>query len=653
MMFRDQVGIVAGWFKGWNECEQTVALLSLLKRVTRTQARFLQLCLEHSLADCPDIHLLEAEANSAAAISQWPQEPAEALVALLLAHLPLLQPGNAAAKAEYMKRLQKVLADAIERNRCVEESRQLLSYALIHPATTLDDRSALALWLGHLEERLASGAAGSPAPRPPPRPSAEPAPSRRVAHHEWPEQGWAEGGAAPAPPRENGHPSFQQPPGNGGDMGGAALPCQLHPPSPIKRSLALVPGGQEWPGGGGPSEDPPRAAPPHFGEPLSPQSSTGSEQPDEGGAGGRNTFQEDGSGMKDVPSWLKSLRLHKYAALFSQMTYEEMMTLTERHLESQNVTKGARHKIALSIQKLRERQSVLRALEKDILEGGNVWSALQELQQILVTPIKAFRPPPAAPPPGPPDGPPPGATDAFAPPPHPAGDTEAPAAPVPDGDIPGQFTRVMGKVCTQLLVSRPDEENITSYLQLLEKCLSHEAFTETQKKRLLSWKQQVLKLLRAFPKKLPLDPPGYRPPKGWAFGSNSLPIAGSVGGAGGRRGGRPFALPPRALPPTRLGLLGPAGGAPPPRPPLAGPPLGTQGRQSLWFGGAGGSPGGRSAVQRTHSLPVHTSPQALLAFPQECPPPGTDLEINPTLESLCLSMTEHALGDGADKTSTI
>lgn len=119
----------------------------------------------------------------------------------------------------------------------------------------------------------------------------------------------------------------------------------------------------------------------------------------------------------DVPSWLKSLRLHKYAALFSQMSYEEMMTLTEQHLESQvkprgpsgrcwgqhhfditlaaqasrvssglvrapqvlqphmpssypllllpqNVTKGARHKIALSIQKLRERQSVLKSLEK-------------------------------------------------------------------------------------------------------------------------------------------------------------------------------------------------------------------------------------------------------------------------------------------------
>ncbi|POI19541.1 hypothetical protein CIB84_016714, partial [Bambusicola thoracicus] len=271
----------------------------------------------------------------------------------------------------------------------------------------------------------------------------------------------------------------------------AALPCQLHP-SPLKRSLSLVPGspqggGGEWPGGGE-EPGPPRTP---FGDhaPLSPQSSvasSGSEQTEEP-TGGRNTFQEDGSGMKDVPSWLKSLRLHKYAALFSQMTYEEMMTLTEHHLESQNVTKGARHKIALSIQKLRERQSVLKALEKDILEGGNLWTALQELQQIMVTPIKAFRPPPAPPANGAHDGAPPGAADAFAP--HPAADTEAPAAPVPDGDIPGQFTRVMGKG---------------------EGC---EAFTETQKKRLLSWKQQVLKLLRAFPKKVPLDGQGYRPPK--------------------------------------------------------------------------------------------------------------------------------------------
>lgn len=72
MMFRDQVGVLAGWFKGWNECEQTVALLSLLKRVSQTQARFLQLCLEHSLADCAELHVLEGEANSPGKSGHWP-----------------------------------------------------------------------------------------------------------------------------------------------------------------------------------------------------------------------------------------------------------------------------------------------------------------------------------------------------------------------------------------------------------------------------------------------------------------------------------------------------------------------------------------------------------------------------------------------------
>lgn len=115
-----------------------------------------------------------------------------------------------------MKRLQKILAYAIESNRCVEESRQLLSYALIHPATTLDDRSALALWLGHLEERLAGG--GGPPARPP-RPDA---PRRPPPPHEWPEHAATELGPAwpEAAPRENGHPPFH-PPASGNGLGGA------------------------------------------------------------------------------------------------------------------------------------------------------------------------------------------------------------------------------------------------------------------------------------------------------------------------------------------------------------------------------------------------------------------------------------------------
>ncbi|XP_033880467.2 protein Smaug homolog 2-like isoform X2 [Acipenser ruthenus] len=677
MMFRDQVGILTDWFKGWNECEQTVALLSLLKRVTRTQARFLQICLEHSLSDCTEIHILEAEANNAVIVSQWYQEPKEKVVSLLLSHLPLLQPRNAEAKCEYMLLLQKVLTYTIESNLFVEESRQLLSYALIHPATTVEDRTTLAMWLNHLEEHLSSGYSG--------RASFSSGYHPRQGSDEWtggqseimdPGHVWQD---KPATAGQNGHMPFHvstSVPSAMNSIGSSAntvLSSQIHP-SPLKRSMSLVPtslqvSGSDWTSqedlgirGSYVSSD-------HA--PLSPQSSvasSGSEQTEDQGMG-RNTFQEEGSGMRDVPTWLKSLRLHKYAALFSQLTYEEMMTLTEHHLESQNVTKGARHKIALSIQKLRERQSVLKSLEKDILEGGNLRNALQELQQIIITPIKVHSTPQAAqkeadsasqaPEKGGKQGEDKDqATEGFqSPNPSPC-DAEPSAAPIHEGDIAGQFTRVMGKVCTQLLVSRPDEENISCYLQLIEKCLMHEAFTETQKKRLVSWKQQVLKLLRMFPRKAMLDMPGYRQ-KGWAYGSNSLPTAGSVGAGLGRRGQRQFQMPPRGLTPSRMGLLSPAGiGGASPRHTLTSPALGGQGRQSLWFANPGGSNStpsqSRSSVQRTHSLPVHTSPQAMLMFQQpECQVPGTDLEINPTLESLCLSMTEHALGDGMDRTSTI
>lgn len=671
MMFRDQVGILTDWFKGWNECEQTVALLSLLKRASRTQARFLHICLEHWLADCTDIHILEAEANNAAIVSQWHQEPKEKVVSLLLSHLPLLQPRNSEAKCEYMKLLQKVLSHTIESSLFVEESRQLLSYALIHPATTLDDRTSLAMWLNHLEEHLSSGYT----PRAPSSPY-----HPRQGSDEWPSSAesldpglvWHDKSPSSSTPSagQNGHMSFP---------GGMSSPinsnntglCGQMQPSPQKKSMSIISSSPQACGSEWVSQDDAVGRQnfiPTDHAPLSPQSSvasSGSEQTEEQGSV-RNTFQEDGSGMKDVPAWLKSLRLHKYASLFSQMTYEEMMILTEQHLESQNVTKGARHKIALSIQKLRERQSVLKSLEKDILEGGNLRNALQELQQIIITPIKAYSPPTAAQTASdtttsPSDStktgtdkePAPEGFQSNNPPPC---DGDSSGAPISDGDIAGQFTRVMGKVCTQLLVSRPDEENISCYLQLIEKCLTHEAFTETHKKRLVSWKQQVLKLLRLFPRKAMLDMPGYRQ-KGWTYGSNSLPTAGSVSGGVGRRGQRQFQMTPRGLPAGRMCLPAGIGGASP-RHTLTSPVLTGQGRQSLWFANPGGSNSmpsqSRSSVQRTHSLPVHTSPQTMLMFQQqECQVPGADLEINPTLESLCLSMTEHALGDGTDRTSTI
>lgn len=63
-------------------------------------------------------------------------------------------------------------------------------------------------------------------------------------------------------------------------------------------------------------------------------------------------------------TWLKALRLHKYIWLFAQLSYDEMLALTEEKLEAAGVTKGARHKIILSIRKLKDRYNTLCQLEE-------------------------------------------------------------------------------------------------------------------------------------------------------------------------------------------------------------------------------------------------------------------------------------------------
>ncbi|XP_070760766.1 protein Smaug homolog 1 isoform X2 [Enoplosus armatus] len=606
MMFRDQVGVLASWFKGWNECEQTVALLSLLKRVSRTQARFLQLCLEHSLAECTELQVLEGEANNPGVISQWQGESKERVISLVLTHLPLLKPGNVEAKGEYMRLLPRILAHTIEHGHHLEESRQLLSYALIHPATSLEDRAALALWLNHLEERASTppstlSSSGSSS-------STNTSSSGNLYslhhHHRY-----------GSDDRLNGWQSSRDS-GLGGGWHQQQQGCEnghllLYPSSSVPATI--------------------------------------------------NTVGTGGGGNTNVPAWLKSLRLHKYAALFSTMTYDEMLSLTEQQLEAQKVTKGARHKIVISILKLKERQHLLRSLEKDVLEGSNLRAPLQELHQMIMTPIKAFSGGEDAPLQRPllsPEG------KSAAPGSHLSGggggEAESGTSVIAEGDLPGQFTRVMGKVCTQLLVSRSDEDNISSYLQLIDKCLIHESFTETQKKRLLSWKQQVQRLFRSIPRKTLLDIAGYRPQRSRFGQSNSLPTASCVGGSvSARRSLRQFQMPSRSLPGARLGLLG-SGGllGPTPRSSSSTPTGPKQGRQGLWFANPGGSNSmpsrTHSSVQRTRSLPVHTTPQTMVMFQQtDLQLPVTEPDINNRLESLCLSMTEHALGDGADRTSTI
>jgi len=72
----------------------------------------------------------------------------------LLAHLPLLNPGNAEARREYMTLLPKVLLSSIEELDYLDQCRQLLSLALVHPAFPHDDREALTFWLFRLDEKI-------------------------------------------------------------------------------------------------------------------------------------------------------------------------------------------------------------------------------------------------------------------------------------------------------------------------------------------------------------------------------------------------------------------------------------------------------------------------------------------------------------------
>lgn len=129
-----------------------------------------------------------------------------------------------------------------------------------------------------------------------------------------------------------------------------------------------------------------------------------------------------------------------------------MLNLTEESLETIGITKGARHKLLISIAKLKERAPTLIELETDVINGGDVLNALKKLKGILQSPLQ-----------------------------------------VTNGeDLSTLFVKVMGKVCTQLLVLRhPSDEALVLFTTLCERAETLEAFTSEQKRRLSLWRSQV------------------------------------------------------------------------------------------------------------------------------------------------------------------
>ncbi|KAI3380801.1 hypothetical protein SNEBB_010058 [Seison nebaliae] len=98
------------------------------------------------------------------------------------------------------------------------------------------------------------------------------------------------------------------------------------------------------------------------------------------------------SGMKDVPNWLKSHRLHKYTQFFSTLTYEEMLNLRDETMEEKNITKGARDKFVKLIKGLNKRQEALLYMEMHLRSGiMSILHALQMAKIFIHTPIRSWK----------------------------------------------------------------------------------------------------------------------------------------------------------------------------------------------------------------------------------------------------------------------
>lgn len=63
-LFCEQVTELTRVFSQWNECEQTVVLYALLRRIPTMQARFLAQAVQHSLHSVSDLDMQEINANN-------------------------------------------------------------------------------------------------------------------------------------------------------------------------------------------------------------------------------------------------------------------------------------------------------------------------------------------------------------------------------------------------------------------------------------------------------------------------------------------------------------------------------------------------------------------------------------------------------------
>lgn len=190
VLFYEQVQQVTSIFEQWNDCERTVAIYALLKRLPFANLKFLIHSIEHHMKQSTTapqhLSLMEETANAITFLNKLTHKYAtfvsftsstdtidtchsdqeqqqqlnsgnesakslendlmlkytnkEEIVQDLLMYLPLLRPNNNEGKKIYLQLLPVLVEDAIKQNLPVEIVQQILSYLLIHPVVKAEDR---------------------------------------------------------------------------------------------------------------------------------------------------------------------------------------------------------------------------------------------------------------------------------------------------------------------------------------------------------------------------------------------------------------------------------------------------------------------------------------------------------------------------------
>ncbi|XP_060532112.1 protein Smaug homolog 2 [Cylas formicarius] len=411
--FCEQLNEVRVKFQKWDSCEKTVALFYLMVGLPFSNARFLQNALDQLVKSIssPETQILERHANDCNVISSFLKENPQMALCLLLNHLPMLKPGNREAARCYLNTIRRILTEFIAPpfkkiyNECVE----IMSYVYIHPAFDKEDKTSFK----HLLKQVLNKVSPENFIHSPVNESSDECVSPNPEFYTTDKRRCNSLTPAMIYGLEADNWSSQE---------------NLTPAIAKPRSYSLSCDKTTTESGSG----------------IQLSSSETKLQ--------EIMLKNSQPLMKSILSWLKSLRLHKYSWIFHNLTTHQMLNLSEDYLIEVGVTKGARQKLLLSLQRLTERSAVLAELEVDIRNGGDIYDTLKKLKVILQSPLQLSL----------------------------------------GEDLPSQFVRVMGKVCSQLLMLRqPSDESLVLFNTLCEKADNVDSFTTEQRRKLNMWKEQL------------------------------------------------------------------------------------------------------------------------------------------------------------------